>query len=356
MSTSSRGPNPIDLVDRYLQAVRFWLPKKRRQDDLLAELGEDLRSQIDAKEEELGHPLDQAEVSEILKRCGSPMVVASRMGPQRHLIGPTLFPIYLFVLKMVLLWILVPVFIFIVGPVNLVNASGNWPTAILNTMGGLWSGAFGAAATITLIFAILERTQVLAQHECKWDPAKLPPLEKTERKIPLVQTVCELGFQVMALVWLLLIPQHPFLILGPAAGFLKATPLVHAFYLPIVLLWMLSVARSASILAKPEWTWLPLASQLLQSIATLTILNFFLHAVTQAPKTEMFPFVVLADSVRDSVHYIKIAAVVNVSILISAIGTWIGLSIATIIQTWQLLRHIRKNRSIANQPMSAEAR
>lgn len=356
MSTSSRSPNPIDLVDRYLQAVRFWLPKNRRQDDLLAELGEDLRSQIDAKEEELGHPLDQAGVSDILKRCGSPMVVASRMGPQRHLIGPTLFPIYLFVLKMVLLWILVPVFIFIVGPVNLVNASGDWPSAILNTMGGLWSGAFGAAATITLIFAILERTHVLSQHQCKWDPAKLPPLEKTERKTPLVQTVCELGFQVMALVWLLLVPQHPFLILGPAAGFLKATPLVHAFYLPIVLLWILSTARSASILAKPEWTWLPPAGQLLQSIATLTILNFFLHAVTHTAKAEMFPFVVLADSVRDSVHYIKIAAVVNVSILISAIGAWIGLSIATVVQTWQLLRHIRRNRSISQQAISAQAR
>ena len=354
MSTSSR--TPMELVDRYLQAVRFWLPKNRRQDDLLAELGEDLRSQIDAKEEELGHSLDQAEVSEILKRCGSPMVVASRMGPQRHLIGPTLFPIYLFVLKMVLLWILVPVFIFIVGPVNLANANGNWPAAILNTMGGLWSGAFTAAATITLVFAILESSKALAQHECKWDPAKLPPLENTERKTSLVQTVCELGFQVFALVWLLVIPQHPFMILGPAAGFLKATPLVHAFYLPIVLLWMFSVARSASILAKPEWTWLPLAGQLFQSIATLTILNFFLHAVTQSPKTEMFPLVVLADSVRDSVHYIKIAAVVNVSILISSVGAWIGLSIATIIQTWQLLRHIRKNRSISHQAISAQAR
>ena len=346
----------MELVDRYLQAVRFWLPKNRRQDDLLAELGEDLRSQIDAKEEELGHPLDQAEVSEILKRCGSPMVVASRMGPQRHLIGPTLFPIYLFVLKMVLLWILVPVFIFIVGPVNLANANGNWPAAILNTMGGLWSRAFTAAATITLVFAILESSKALAQHECKWDPTKLPPLEKTERKTSLAQTVCELGFQAFALVWLLLIPRHPFMILGPAAGFLKATPLVHAFYLPIVLLWMFSVARSASILAKPEWTWLPLAGQLFQSIATLTILNFFLHAVTQSPKTEMLPFVVLADSARDSIHYIKIAAVVNVSILISAVGAWIGLSIATIIQTWQLLRHIRKNRSISHQAISAQAR
>ncbi|MFZ0734628.1 MAG: hypothetical protein WAM79_20080 [Candidatus Sulfotelmatobacter sp.] len=354
MNTSSR--TPTELVDRYLQAVRFWLPKNHRQGDLLAELGEDLRSQIDAKEEALGHSLDQSEVSEILKRCGNPMVVASRMGPQRHLIGPTLFPVYLFVLKMVLLWILVPVFIFIVAPVNLANTNGNWPAAILNTIGGLWSGAFIAAGTITLVFAILERSKALAHQECKWDPAKLPPLEKTERKTSLVQTVCELGFQVFALVWLLLLPQHPFLILGPAAGFLKTTPLVHTFYLPIMLLWMLSVARSASILAKPEWTWLPMASQLIQSASTLIVLNFLLHAVTQTPKAEWFPFLILTDAARNSVHYIKIAAVVNVSILISAVGAWIGLCIATIVQTWQLLRHIRKQGSVAHPAISAQAR
>ncbi len=70
----------MDLVDRYLQAVRFWLPKNARQEDLLAELGEDLRSQIEAKEEELGHSLDQAAVAAVLKACGNPMLVASRFG------------------------------------------------------------------------------------------------------------------------------------------------------------------------------------------------------------------------------------------------------------------------------------
>jgi hypothetical protein len=107
--------NSTELIDRYLQAVRFWLPRTHRQDDLIAELGEDLRSQFEDKESELGRPLDKAGMSAILKRCGSPMMVAGRIGPQRHLIGPALFPIYEFVLKMVLLWILVPVFVFIVG-------------------------------------------------------------------------------------------------------------------------------------------------------------------------------------------------------------------------------------------------
>jgi len=158
--TKSSTRNPMELVDRYLQAVRFWAPKP--QEDLIAELGEDLRSQIEAKETELGRPLDQGEVSAILKTCGMPIVVASRLGPKRYLVGPALYPIYTFVLKMALLWILVPVFIFIVGPTNLISSKGDWGTAVLNTFGNLWSGLFIAASIITLVFAVLERTSAYA--------------------------------------------------------------------------------------------------------------------------------------------------------------------------------------------------
>ena len=168
------------------------------QEDLLAELGEDLRSQIEDKETELGRPLDKGEVSAILKKCGSPMMVAGRLGPQRHLIGPALFPIYEFVLKMVLLWILVPVFIFIVGPVNVANSNGNWGLAVAETLGNLWSGLFIAAGVVTLVFAILERTSAHLGAESKWDPLKLPPVRKKEERKP---SLMNAGLRVR--VWIL---------------------------------------------------------------------------------------------------------------------------------------------------------
>src|SRR5580698_9536539 len=214
-SPKSSAKNGTDLIDRYLQAVRFWLPKSHGQDDLIAELGEDLRSQIEDKETELGHPLDKAEVAEILKRCGSPMMVAGRIGPQRHLIGPALFPIYEFVLKMVLLWILVPIFVFIVGPVNLAYSGGDWGPAVLTTFGDLWSGLFIAAGIVTLVFAIIERTSTHLGTEIKWDPLKLPPVRKEERKPSTMKAFCEFGFNIFGLVWLLLLPHYPFLVLGP---------------------------------------------------------------------------------------------------------------------------------------------
>src|SRR5258708_21182913 len=91
----------MELLDRYLQAIEFWLPKRQRQ-DIITELSEDLRSQVEEKETELGRKLEDAEVEAILKRCGSPLEVASRYRPQQYLIGPTLFPIYRFVLAVFL--------------------------------------------------------------------------------------------------------------------------------------------------------------------------------------------------------------------------------------------------------------
>jgi len=345
----SKVKNPMELIDRYLQAVRFWLPKTRRQEELLAELGEDLRSQIEEKEIALGRPANEEDVSTILKRCGAPMMVASSLAPKRHLIGPTLYPIYTFVLKMVLLWILVPVFLFIVGPVNLANAGGNVGTAIAQTMGNLWSGVFIAAGVITLVFAVLERTQAVVGDSCKWDPSSLPPLEKQERKTSLVQAVCELGFGWFGLIWLLLLPQYPVLILGPAAAFLRAAPMWHTFYLPIVLLAAAGVVRSAVILVKPQWTWFPPASHLLQTALSLLLLRFILTAAGQVASGNWHPFVVVAEGVSDSVKFIHIAAIVNASILLSLACTWFGLCIAAGIQTWEFMRFVRNRVTGVNQ-------
>jgi hypothetical protein len=340
----------MELIDRYLQAVRFWLPKTQRQEDLLAELGEDLRSQIDDKETELGHPLDKNETAEILKRCGSPMMVAGRLSPQRHLIGPALFPIYEFVLKMVLFWILVPVFIFIVGPVNVANSGGNWGLAVAMTLGNLWSGLFIAAGIVTLVFAVIERTNAHLGTEIKWDPLKLPPVRREERKPSLLKALCELGFGFFGLIWLLLLPQYPVLILGPAAAFLKAGPMLHKFYLPIVLLGVAGLLRSGITLARPQWDWFPPLSELLQSFLILIVLHYMVQAIGKAPSA--YPFVVLQDAVRNSPKYFQLAGIANVSILASIVFAWLGVCIAAVLQIWEFLRYLRNRTSGAQRTAS----
>ena len=70
----------MDLLDRYLQAVKKHLPWQR-QDDIIAELRANLESQLEDKEAELGRPLTTEEMETWLKHLGPPMQVAARYQP-----------------------------------------------------------------------------------------------------------------------------------------------------------------------------------------------------------------------------------------------------------------------------------
>lgn len=329
----------MELLDRYLQAVRFWLPKSH-QEDIIAELSSDLNSQIEERETELGRPLNEAEMEAILKKSGNPILVASRYRPPTQLIGPALFPIYQFVLKVVLLGILVPVFLFIVGP-SVVFSSSHRVLAALQTVGDWVQAEIFAAAIITIVFAVLERTQARFKLIDKWDISSLPPVPKQPRPTSRTQSVFELVFGIIGLIWLLLVPYFPFLILGPAAAFLKASPLWHTFYLPIVLLGVLGLARDCFGIARPDLPWLPVVGRLAQTALSLFVLNFILSAAAHAPHLaggDWAPFVTLMDAARDSAQYKRLAAIVNVSILVSLAATWFGLAIAAVIQSWECLK------------------
>src|SRR5450432_2154021 len=126
----------MELIDRYLQAVKFWLPKNQKQ-DIIAELSEDLRSQVEDREAELGRKLNESEVGEMLKQRGRPVLVANQFRPQQNLIGPVLFPTYVFVLKIVaafylLPWILVWIALRVFGALH----PGQ---SVITTIGSFWT-------------------------------------------------------------------------------------------------------------------------------------------------------------------------------------------------------------------------
>ncbi len=168
----------MDLIERYLQAVQFWLPSKQKS-DIIAELSEDLHAQIEEKEVGLGRSLTDAEIEAILKQRGRPVLVANRFLPQEHLIGPVLFPIYIFVLKIVLASYLAPWAMTLFGRMIYSAAYRaellNDPiSAVLSGWSNLWGTEFFAAAAVTTIFAILERVQAKKHFLENWDPRKLP--------------------------------------------------------------------------------------------------------------------------------------------------------------------------------------
>ena len=193
----------MDLIDRYLQAVKFWLPKNQKQ-DIIAELSEDLRSQIEDREAELGRKLNDAEAAEILKHRGRPVLVANSFRPQQHLIGPVLFPIYVFVLKVVAAFYMVPWILVWIGIAvsraahsgqSFVQAAGSFWTAF-------WPMAFFMVGSITTVFAILERVQQKSKFMEQWDPRKLPPVRDPNR-IPLFNSLVEVTANLVFFSWLI---------------------------------------------------------------------------------------------------------------------------------------------------------
>lgn len=142
------------LIDRYLAAVAAQLPTAARE-DVAAELRDDIMSRIEARQETLGRDLTNDEVEAILREVGHPLTVAGRYGagPQ-HLIGPELFPWWLFAVKVGLI-VLIGIMALSVG-VKLVGGQ-DFGQALGQGIAGLFSGAASLIGMATVAGYIIER-------------------------------------------------------------------------------------------------------------------------------------------------------------------------------------------------------
>jgi hypothetical protein len=271
----------MDLIDRYLQAVKFWLPKQQKQ-DIIAELWEDIHSEIEGREAELGRPLNEAEVEALLKQRGRPVLVANRYLPQRHLIGPVLFPIYLFVLKIVALcyltpWILVSIGLMVYGSVDQVGQTGHSVGAsIASLWGSLCTAAFVAAGVVTVVFAVLERVQAKSRLFENWDPRKLPPV-RTPNQIPRSTSVVELVVNVIAFAWWAQNMASPIVLNHPAVRITLA-PVWSYFFWGTLAMTLTNAVFAAVNLARPYATRFRAALRLFNDFAGSVLFCWLLKA------------------------------------------------------------------------------
>jgi hypothetical protein len=171
----------MELIERYLQAVKFGLPKRQR-DDIIAELSEDIYAQIEERETVLGRKLTEAEVEEILKQRGHPLLVANRFLPQESLIGPVYFPIYRFVLKIFAYGYLLPATLVWIGLMifspsyRFEQTHPSWFHAFASLFSYLWFTFCLVVVPLTIAFVVLERQQARVRYFDHWNPGKLPPV------------------------------------------------------------------------------------------------------------------------------------------------------------------------------------
>jgi hypothetical protein len=242
----------MELLDRYLQTVRFWLPRSQQQ-DILAELSEDIHSEIEEKERAAGRKLTESEVEALLKQRGGPYRVASRFLPQRYLIGPAFFPLYMTLLKGITVFYLIPwmgAWIFMVACLPSYRAAHpGWE--ILGTLAGLWNVALYAFAGATLVLALMERSARGGGFADWWERKWTPPSPLAAYRISRSDAIGQfLGGLVFALWWIGLI--HRPQIEGLQIDF---APQIYQFvYWPILAVVLAGSALAALNLFRPHWT------------------------------------------------------------------------------------------------------
>lgn len=180
-----------DLIDRYLAAIARELPEAERA-DITAELRDELLTNIETREAELGRPVTEQELNDELTTFGNPLVVAGRYRRIQHLIGPGMFPFWLAAVKATLTVIAVVYVVLIV--LGLISSGrihdSDLPEPVL-----VVGFAFGV---VTGVCALIERFGDPTKLAL-WRPERLPPAHgKTRSRFELLT---EVGMGVIFLMW-----------------------------------------------------------------------------------------------------------------------------------------------------------
>ncbi len=266
----------MELLDRYLNTVKAFLPKKQ-QDDIVRELSENILSRVEDKEAELGRALTETEQGELLKTYGHPMLLAMRYRPQHSLIGPTVFPFYCIA---ILIALGITAVFYVLGVLTMLGqgASGG---QIISAILDFPHAALPAFGCVTLIFAAAEfwlsKSHFLDKLTAKWDPSRLPPVKRHVERVPRAQSVSELISYVFALWWLAGL-RYPYLIFGAIPFPIAFGPVWYTLYIPIFLLTLFGAVQPAINLARPEWTLLRSISRLVMTAGSVVVCRILLNA------------------------------------------------------------------------------
>ncbi len=168
------SPFALDLIERYLYAVRRELPATVAWD-----VTRELRSLIDDRLQELdGDAADVPQVTKLLKELGAPRKLARQYQPEQGLIGPALYPLFMKVVRIVLAGA-AGLALLTVGTSTAAGARGvagfldfgTW----LKAVAMYYQLVLSLFAYAVIVFALLDRfaSKPIAEDRT-WDPRDLP--------------------------------------------------------------------------------------------------------------------------------------------------------------------------------------
>jgi hypothetical protein len=311
----------MELLDSYLRAVKRYLPRAQAN-DIIKELGDDLRSQIEEKGTQLGRPLSDSEQMAIFKENGDPMLVARRYRQHRRslslgweLIGPELFPMYLIILCVNLTLTVVAI--------TAIALLTHAPVTIRD----FYFAVVVQILCVTLTFVILNFIRRKFPQPWYYPPAELAPLIPISRWYSITGLIL---WSVVALWWLA-IPHFPQTLLGHAAAHLNFAPSWHALYAAVLPLLLASISQRVINLARPGLTWILPVMRLAINVAG-TFIFFFL--VFKGPGLVM----------ANAGQYNHLAEETNGWLAWGLFGPWLWMytGIAALVYAWYCIPHLRR--------------
>jgi serine phosphatase RsbU (regulator of sigma subunit) len=188
-------------------------------------------------------------------------------------------------------------------------------------------------AVTTLVFAALDLWQARFLRHTSWDPRRLPAVVRFDDRMSRLDSLIQLVIVSAGLVWLLLVPFFPFLLLGGAARVLELTPIWRVVYAPMVVLTAGVVVFHAVNLKRPYWTLARSAARILIRLWTLLLYVMLLSTDTWVAAK--------AGSTVPNVPLESIVEFVNLSCKVAFIVASIG-TLGGIVREILLIRSRRK--------------
>lgn len=262
----------MDLIERYLQAVKGYLPAGQ-QDDIAAELKDSLLSQDEGREAELGRTMTADECAALLKQSGHPMLVASRYLPQQYLISPGMYPFWWASMRIMLL--VVALVYGLLAVFSMYAAGRSFQVLIqslIQSTNGFLGTALFYAAVVTLVFWLFERNQVRFGFLDCWNPAKLAPVAPKQSSISRGESLFELIFGVLFVLWWLgaISFAAQFSHHGKPVTFAMSSAWA-PYWWPILALGVGEIGLAIANLISPYWRWNRLLVRILFNVVSIGI-------------------------------------------------------------------------------------
>jgi hypothetical protein len=263
---------PTDLIARYTAEIARYLPPNARE-PVTAEIGGELRAQVQATEGHSGRAMTEDEIAALIRMRGHPYVLAQPYRTGRYLfIGPSVLPQYRHALKTTLTL----AFLAIVGLAGVLAVGGTAPAAVASYVSVFLRLAFYIVIVVTIAFAVIDIVQGRLLLKRPWDPRGLPEPAAAPRQSG--GSLADVATSGVFLVWWLTIPHYPWGLLGPGARYFEFTDGWRAAYGPVTACFVVALLVHVAGVVRPRSQWLARWRTVLANSASLIGTSLLLGA------------------------------------------------------------------------------